>query len=92
MLQRLKTPGGEWTTDEYELKQDIASDRKSTPLPAADGMRGVDMTLRFTPNAAVNAELIGLTQTAQTIIAGAGGGLHQQRGRDGSMQKWRAPV
>ena len=68
-LQRsVKTSGGEWDTDRYAATKDI--DNSGSAAPAADGWRGVDITLKFHPNDTVNAELIGLTQTAQTIAGG----------------------
>ncbi len=68
-LQRsVKTSGGEWDTDRYDPTKDI--DNSGSAAPAADGWRGVDITLKFHPNDTVNAELIGLTQTAQTIAGG----------------------
>ncbi|GAA4160172.1 hypothetical protein GCM10022217_23840 [Chryseobacterium ginsenosidimutans] len=61
-IQRtVNTWGGTWDTDQYDLV---------TPATAA-GSRGVDIKLKFTPNANVNAEMIGLTQTVQGIIGGA---------------------
>jgi hypothetical protein len=69
-LQRVvKTSGGEWDTDKYNQAIDV--DLTGSPVPAAQGMRGVDIDLRFKPNADVDATLIGLTQTAQTYIGGA---------------------
>ena len=68
-LQRaVATSGGEWSTDKYTLEKDIDEDGK--PAPAAQGWRGVDITLRFKPNNRVNAELIGLTQSAQSVASG----------------------
>ena len=54
-IQRaVKTWGGEYDTDKYELTKD-------------PGMDGVDIELRFKPNKYVDAELIGMTQTARTL-------------------------
>ncbi|MGY3051881.1 hypothetical protein ACVWYG_000068 [Pedobacter sp. UYEF25] len=67
-IQRtINTWGGEWDASPYVLKQDEAN---GTAYPAAVGVRGADITLKFTPNAKVDAELIGLTQTAQSTVAG----------------------
>lgn len=49
---------GDWYDDTYVLTSSGAK------------RRGVDMVLRFKPNANVNAELIGLTQSVQTIHDG----------------------
>lgn len=49
----VKTWGGEYDTDKYELTKD-------------PGMDGVDIELRFKPNKHVDAELIGMTQTIRT--------------------------
>lgn len=61
----VKTWGGEFDTDKYELTND-------------PGMDGVDIELRFKPGTNVNAELIGMTQTARSrekgtpVIIGSG--------------------
>ena len=57
-VQRVKTWGGEFTTDKYELTKD-------------PGMNGVDIELRYKPGANVNAELIGMTQTARSLVKGS---------------------
>jgi hypothetical protein len=59
VVQFAKQPShyGEWFDDTYSLT-------------ASGQRRGVDMTLRFKPNANVNAELIGLTQTEQALHTG----------------------
>jgi hypothetical protein len=49
--------------------QDVNS--SGDPLPAAQGVRGADITLRFKPNNDVNAELLGLTQSVQSYVGGA---------------------
>ncbi len=54
----VKTWGGEFDTDKYELTKN-------------PGMDGVDIVLRFKPGKNVNAELIGMTQTARSLIKGA---------------------
>jgi len=64
----LMTWGGEWTTDEYAAKKDV--DDKGNAVSADQYVRGADMKLRFKPNSNVNAELLGLTQTAQSYHAG----------------------
>lgn len=65
VIQRnpVDTSGGTWKADPYEKRQDI--DSYGTALPKA---RGVDITLKFTPKDSVDAELIGLTQTANSIL------------------------
>jgi hypothetical protein len=69
MLHRaVTTSGGEWDTDKYELLKDV--DGAGTVYPAASGARGVRMELKFKPNALVDAELIGLTQSVQAFVAG----------------------
>lgn len=69
VIQRaIKTWGGEWDTDQYDLRKD--KDPYGNIFPAARGVRGVDIKLKFRPNANVDAELIGLTQSVQSIIAG----------------------
>jgi len=70
LVQRsINTSGGEWDTDKYDLLKDV--DQGGSPLPAAVGARGVDITLRFKPGAVVDAELIGLTQSVQAFVRGA---------------------
>jgi hypothetical protein len=67
-IQRsVNTWGGTWDTDQYDLKQDEAN---GTVYPASMGVRGVDITLKFTPNTNVDAELIGLTQSVQAFVNG----------------------
>ncbi len=57
-IQRaVKTWGGEYDTDKYELAK--------TP-----GVDGVVIELRFKPNKHVDAELIGMTQTARSLQKG----------------------
>jgi hypothetical protein len=53
----VKTWGGEFDTDKYELATD-------------PGMDGVEIDLRFKPGANVNAELIGMTQSARSSEKG----------------------
>jgi hypothetical protein len=57
-IQRsVETWGGAWDTEHY-----------AKVIPAAPGgQRGAEMTLKFTANDKVNAELIGLTQTAKSV-------------------------
>ena len=55
--RKLTTSGGDWDTVKYE---------KVEPAKA-NGLRGAEITLKFTPNNKVDAELIGLTQTAKAI-------------------------
>ena len=70
MLQRaVTTSGGEWDTTKYDLLKDVDSAGKA--YPAASGVRGVHMELKFKPNAAVDAELIGLTQSVLAFVSGA---------------------
>jgi hypothetical protein len=68
-LARVATSGGDWSTDKHDATKDL--DSAGNKAPAADGWRGVDIDLKFKPNATVDAELIGLTQTAQSIEGGA---------------------
>lgn len=57
-IQRaVKTWGGEYDTDKYKLL-------------ASPGVDGVDIKLRFKPNKHVDAELIGMTQTARSLQKG----------------------
>ena len=65
----VSTWGGDWSTDNYAAVQDV--DGAGAPLPAAQNVRGADITLRFKPNIGVNAELLGLTQSVQSFVAGA---------------------
>src|SRR5690606_10545259 len=58
----VNTWGGTWDTDKYDLRQDLDPFGVAQP-----GARGVDMSLKFTPNAVVDAEKIGLTQSVNTI-------------------------
>lgn len=68
VVQRsVKTFGGEWSTDYYTLKKDEANGVK---YAASDGVRGLDVKLRFSPTANADAELIGITQTAQSTSEG----------------------
>jgi hypothetical protein len=70
MLHRaITTSGGEWDTDKYDLLKDV--DGAGKAVPAAQGTRGLDITLKFKPNDLVDAELIGLTQSVQAFVAGA---------------------
>ncbi|MBC8756314.1 DUF4157 domain-containing protein [Kordia sp. YSTF-M3] len=61
----IATFGGSWDTDEYKLRQDKA---RGINYPAASGVRGADIKLKFIPNANADAELIGITQTAQSKV------------------------
>jgi hypothetical protein len=70
ILQRaVPTFGGDWDTDHYEAVKDL--DGNGNPVPVAQNVRGADITLKFKPNNNVNAELIGLTQSVQSYVAGA---------------------
>jgi hypothetical protein len=70
ILQRaVPTSGGDWDTDHYEAVKDL--DASGNPIPAAQNVRGADITLKFKPNNDVNAELIGLTQSVQSYVGGA---------------------
>ena len=40
-------------------------------VPAAQNMRGADITLRFKPKNNVNAEVLGLVQSVQSYVGGA---------------------
>ncbi len=67
VIQRsIPTSGGTFDFDKYETRQDKGP--HGDPIPAAQGARGVDMKLKFAPNATVDADKIGLTQTAQTVV------------------------
>jgi len=68
-IQRVPTWGGDWSTTRYDKKQDI--DSQGNVYPAAMGVRGVDIELKFTPNNNANAELIGLTQSVQSVVNNA---------------------
>ena len=63
------TWGGEWSTDNYDAVKDV--DSQGNAVPAAQNARGADITLRFKPNSQVNAELLGLSQSVQSYVAGA---------------------
>jgi hypothetical protein len=69
-LQRLRTSGGEWSTDRYEKKENDRGGRKPSPAPPEEGLRGVDIRLKFEPSDELNAEMIGLSQTAQSVVSG----------------------
>jgi len=70
ILQRaVSTFGGDWDTDNYDAVHDV--DQSGNPVPAAQKVRGADITLRFKPNNAVDSELIGLTQSVQSYVGGA---------------------
>jgi hypothetical protein len=67
VIQRAVTTwGGTWDTDQYDLRKD--KDPYGTVFPATDGVRGVDIKLKFSPNSNVDAELIGLTQSVNSIV------------------------
>ena len=69
-LQRaLTTSGGEWDTDQYDLKQDV--DGSGNKVDPAVGHRGLDIKLKFTPNDSVDAEIVGLTQSVQAYVGGS---------------------
>jgi hypothetical protein len=61
------TSGGTWDTDKYDLLKD--KDASGTAYPASAGIRGADIKLKFTPNATVDAELIGLSQSVQSFVS-----------------------
>jgi hypothetical protein len=71
--------GGDWETTQYDPKQNV--DSSGAALPAAVGMRGVDITVKFTPGGTVDAESIGLSQTAQSIVSGTPSLLPHHAGR-----------
>ena len=67
VLQRaVSTSGGDWDTDYYYAVRDENNGNR----PPAEGWRGANIGLRFTPNPSVNASLIGLTQSVQSYVAG----------------------
>jgi hypothetical protein len=69
-LQRLPTTsGGEWFADKFNLLQDADADGNT--YPAAAGVRGADIALRFKPNHSVDAELIGLSQSVESYVNNA---------------------
>ncbi|MCX9009873.1 MAG: DUF4157 domain-containing protein [Candidatus Methanoperedens sp.] len=63
--RKVNTWGGEWDTDQYDLRRDSAGGRN---FPPRLGIRGVDIKLKFTPGNNVDAELIGLTQSVQAFV------------------------
>lgn len=69
VLQRaVPTSGGDWDTDHYEAVRDV--DAGGHPRPPAQGWRGANIKLKFTPKPWVDATLIGLTQSVQSFVAG----------------------
>jgi hypothetical protein len=63
----VSTWGGDWSMDQYDLRKDVAPDDEP-----AEGLRGLTVQLRFKPKRTiVDAKLIGLTQTAQSVTSGA---------------------
>jgi hypothetical protein len=67
IVQRaVTTSGGTWDTDKFDLLKD--RDAAGNAFAAAAGVRGVDIKLKFTPNATVDAELIGLSQSVQSFV------------------------
>lgn len=67
VVQRaVSTWGGKWDTDQYDLRKNKGAN--GTVYPAASGVRGVDIKLKFTPQSNANAKLIGLTQSVQGIV------------------------
>ena len=66
LARAITTSGGEFDTEVYDQLLDTTPSGKTVP-----GWRGVDIKLKFKPNSLVDAELIGMTQTAQSIKAGA---------------------
>lgn len=69
VVQRsIDTFGGKWDTDQYDLKKDEVNGIK---YPVADGYRGVDIKLKFSPGKTADAEVIGLTQSVQAFVRGA---------------------
>ena len=69
LARAVTTSGGDWDTEQYELKQD--DDGSGNAVDPAVGVRGLDIKLKFSPNASVDAELLGLTQSVQGFIGGA---------------------
>lgn len=70
LIQRACTPpivctwGGEWSTTKYDKMKDK---NRNGPTAPALGVRGADIELNFKPGSGVDAELIGLVQTAKAI-------------------------
>jgi hypothetical protein len=60
---------GTWIADQFDLRKDVDTDL--SPTDPAKGLRGVTIQLRFKPNDLVDAQLIGLTQTAQSFEGGS---------------------
>jgi hypothetical protein len=58
-----KTVGGIWDTNRYDLRKDV--DHTGA---ARKGARGVDIVIKFTPEAPTDAQLIGLVQSVQTTF------------------------
>lgn len=67
--RKTDTPWGDWSTSTYQLTQDV--DSNQVAQPAGLNYRGVDITMNFKPKPTVDAELIGLTQTANSIQLGS---------------------
>lgn len=64
VVQRsVDTFGGKWDTDHYALRKDEVGGVK---YPAAEGIRAADIKLKFSPDEDADAEMIGITQTAQS--------------------------
>lgn len=67
VIQRaVTTSGGTFDADKYDLRRNKDSSGRATA--AAHGVRGLDIILKFTPNTTVDADKIGLTQTAQSVV------------------------
>lgn len=65
--QKVSTWGGEWIAKDYATtKNYIQGDRR----PIWDYYRGAKIELEFKPNAGVNADLIGMVQSVQSIEQG----------------------
>ena len=65
LARAITTSGGEFDTEVYDQLINTTPSGKTVA-----GWRGVDIKLKFKPNALVDAELIGMTQTAQSVKAG----------------------
>lgn len=63
------TPWGDWSVSKYDLTQDVNSQGQARP--ASQNYRGADIKLNFKPKATVDAELIGLTQSVNSIRSGS---------------------
>ncbi len=63
----IDTFGGSWDTDEYKK---VKNEANGVVYPDAAGVRGANIKLKFVPDNEADAELIGITQTAQSTSGG----------------------